>query len=86
MDFLEEVEKRTQVFEMRCYRKLLNFLSKDHVTNKEARRKIQAAIGEYDEILTVAIIRTPMVWPYLKSIWFSKDSPTGHSKRKEKKR
>ena len=28
-----ELEKRTQAFEMRCYRKLLNFLSKDQVTN-----------------------------------------------------
>ena len=26
---------------------------KDHVTNEEARRKIQAAIGEYDELLTL---------------------------------
>ena len=26
---------------------------KDHVTNEEIRRKIQAAIGEYDEILTL---------------------------------
>ena len=26
---------------------------KDHVTNEEVRREIQAAIGEYDEILTL---------------------------------
>ena len=26
---------------------------KDHVTNEEVRRKIQAAIGEYDELLTL---------------------------------
>ena len=25
----------------------------DHVTNEEVRRKIQAAIGEYDELLTL---------------------------------
>ena len=43
-----ELEKRTQAFEMRCYRSI-SF--KDHVTNKEVRRKIQAAIGEYDELL-----------------------------------
>ena len=40
-------------FEMRCYRRLLNSSYKDHVTNKEVRRKIQAAIGEYGELLTL---------------------------------
>ena len=31
----------------------LNISYKDHVTNEEVRRKIQAAIGEYDEFLTL---------------------------------
>ena len=48
-----ELQKRTQAFEMRCYRRLLNISYKDHVTNEEVRRKIQAAIGEYDELLTL---------------------------------
>ena len=48
-----ELEKRTQAFEMRCYRRLLNISYKDHVTNEEVCRKIQAAIGEYDELLTL---------------------------------
>ena len=48
-----ELKKRTQAFEMRCYRRLLNISYKDHVTNEEVRRKIQAAIGEYDELLTL---------------------------------
>ena len=48
-----ELEKRTQAFEMRCYRRLLNISYKDHVSNEEVRRKIQAAIGEYDELLTL---------------------------------
>ena len=39
---------------MRCYRRLLNISYKDHVTNEEVRRKIQAAIGEYDELLILA--------------------------------
>ena len=47
-----ELEKRTQAFEMRCYRRLLNIIYKDHVTNEEVRRKTQA-IGEYDELLTL---------------------------------
>ena len=48
-----DLGKRTRAFEMRCYRRLLNISYKDHVTNKEVRRKIQAAIGEYDELLTL---------------------------------
>ena len=48
-----ELEKRTQAFEMRCYRMLLNISYKNHVTNEEVRRKIQTAIGEYDELLTL---------------------------------
>ena len=47
-----ELEKRTQAFEMRCYLMLLNVSYKGHVTTEEVRRKIQAAIGEYDELLT----------------------------------
>ena len=37
---------------MRCYRRLLNISYKDHVINEEVCRRIQAAIGEYDELLT----------------------------------
>ena len=48
-----ELEKCTQAFEMGCYRRLLNISYKDRVTNEEVRRKIQAAIGEYDELLTL---------------------------------
>ena len=48
-----EIEKRTQAFEIRCYRRLLNISYKDHVTNEEVRRKIQAATGECDELLTL---------------------------------
>ena len=43
----------TQAFQMRCYRLLLNISYTDHVTNEEVRRKIQTAIGEYDELLTL---------------------------------
>ena len=49
-----ELEKRTQAFEMRCYQRLLNISYNDHVTNEEVRRKTQTAIGEYDELLTMA--------------------------------
>ena len=48
-----ELEKRMQAFEMRCYRRLLIISYKDHVTNEEVRRKIQAAIGEHGELLAL---------------------------------
>ena len=48
-----ELEKRTQAFEMRCYRRLSNISYKDHVTNEEACRKIQAATVEYQQLLTL---------------------------------
>ena len=31
----------------------MNISYKDHVTNEEVRRKVQAAIREYDELLTL---------------------------------
>ena len=40
-------------FVMRCYQRLFNISYKDHVTNKEVCRKIQAAIEEYDTLLTL---------------------------------
>ena len=40
----EKSENRTQAFEMRCYRRVLNISYNDHVTNEEVRRKIQEAI------------------------------------------
>ena len=48
-----ELEKRTQAFEIRCYRRLLNILYKDHITSEEIRRKIQAAAGEYENLLAL---------------------------------
>ena len=47
------LENRTQAFELRCYRRLLNISYTDHVTYEEVRRKIQAGIREYDELLSL---------------------------------
>ena len=69
--------------EMRCYRRLLNISYKDHVTNEEVRRKIQTAIGEYEELLTLVKKRKLRCF---KVFWSSKDNSTGHSERKKKKR
>ena len=79
-----ELEKRTQAFAMRCYRRLLNISYKDHVTNEEVHRQVQAAIGEYDELLTLVKKQ--------KLRWFGHVSrssglaKTIHSERKRKKR
>ena len=48
-----ELEKKMQAFEMRCYSRPLNISYKNHVTNEEVHRKIQAAIGECDELLNL---------------------------------
>ena len=56
---------------------------KDHVTNEEVHRKIQAAIGEYDGTLDPGQeTEAKMVWPCFKIFWSSKDTPIGHSERK----
>ena len=37
-----ELEKRTQAFEKRDYRRLLNISNKDHATKEDVRSKFQA--------------------------------------------
>ena len=72
---------------MRCYRRLLNMLYKDHDINEEVRRKIQAATGEYDELLTMAKKRKLMWFGHVSRYsGLSKVDPTRHSNRKEEKR
>ena len=48
-----ELEKRTQVFEMRYSQKLSDIPHMGLVTNEEIGRKIQEAIVEIDELLTL---------------------------------
>ena len=81
-----ELEKRTQAFEMRCYWRLLNISYKDHLTNEEVCRKIQAVIGECDELMTLVKKQKQIFWPHFKVFWFSKDNPTRNTERKKKKR
>ena len=47
---------------MRCYQRLCIILCKDHVTNEEVCWKIQAAIGEYDELLTLEAEKRILMW------------------------
>ena len=92
--FTAELEKRTQAFELRCYRRLLNISYKDQVINEEVRRKIKAAIGEYDGLLLLVkkrklvvklTILWTLVWPYFKVFWFSKTILQGTVKGKRKR-
>ena len=52
MDLDIEVREK-KAFEMGRYRRLKNILYNDNVSNEQLCRKIQAAIEEYDEILTI---------------------------------
>ena len=47
--------------EMRCYRKTLRILCKDHVGNDEVRAKIQQAIGPHEDLLTI-VKRRKLQW------------------------
>ena len=50
---IEKLQRRIQVMEMRCYRKILRISYKDHVTNEEVRAKIQKAIGPHEDLTIV---------------------------------
>ena len=46
---------------MRCYRKILHILYKDHVTNEEVRARIQQAIRPLEDLLT-SVKRRKLQW------------------------
>ena len=48
-----ELQRRIQAMEMRCYRNVLHFSYKDHVTNNEVRANIQQAIGPHEVLLSI---------------------------------
>ena len=47
--------------EMRCYRKILYILYKDHVTNEKVRAKIQRANLPHEDLLTI-VKRRKLHW------------------------
>ena len=53
--------QRIQATEMRCYRKILRILYKDHVTNEEVRAKIRQTIGPHEDLLTI-VKRRKLQW------------------------
>ena len=61
-----ELQRRTQVMEMRCHRKILRISYKDHVTNEEVCAKIQQAIGLHEDLLPIVKkTQTAAVWSCL---------------------
>ena len=81
------LEKRTQAFEMKCYRRLLNSLYKDHVFNEAVHRKILATIGEYDEHLILVKKRKLRWFSHVsRSSGLTKTILQGTVKGKKKKR
>ena len=77
-----ELQRRIQATEMRCYRKILPILYKDHVTNKEIRAEIQQAIGPHEDLLTMVKRRkTAVVWTCLPFIRSGQNHLTRHSEK-----
>ena len=65
-----ELQRRIQAMEMRWYRKILRISYKDHVTNVEVCAKIQQAIGPHEDLLTIQLTQTAVVWlcfPFIRS-------------------
>ena len=48
-----ELQRRIQAMEIRCYHKILCISYKDHVTNEEVHAKIQQAVGQHEDLLTI---------------------------------
>ena len=57
----EELQRRMQAMEMRCYSKILRISCKNHVSNKEVRAKIKQAIGTHEDLLTI-VKRRKLKW------------------------
>ena len=56
-----EIERKVQTVEMRSFRRLIDILYKDHITNEEVQSRIRKAIGPYEELLST-VKRRKMKW------------------------
>ena len=72
---------------MRCYRKILHISYKAHVTNEEARAKIQQAIGPHEGLLTI-LKRRKLKWygPFSHFIRSGQNHLARHTERQKKTR
>eukprot|EP00745_Piridium_sociabile_P035337 TRINITY_DN61654_c0_g1_i8.p1 TRINITY_DN61654_c0_g1~~TRINITY_DN61654_c0_g1_i8.p1 ORF type:complete len:112 (-),score=24.10 TRINITY_DN61654_c0_g1_i8:55-390(-) len=81
-----DLQRSIQAFEMRCYRKILHISYKDHVTNEEVCKRIKAAIGPYEDLLTIVKKRKLKWYGHItRSLGLAKKHLTGHCARKQKK-
>ena len=52
-----DLQGRTQVVEMRCYRRHLGISYRDHVTNEEVLQNVKQARGQFEDLLTTVTKR-----------------------------
>ena len=71
---------------MSCYRKILRFSYKDHVTNEEVRAKIQQAIGPHEDLTIVKETQTDAIWTCIPFIRFVRNHLARHSESGKKTR
>ena len=64
-----DTERRIQALGMRCFRKLLGILYKDHITNEEVKARIGKAMGSYEDLLN-SVKRRKLKW-YGHVTWLS---------------
>ena len=55
------LQRKIQVMEVRCYRKILRISYKDHVTNEEVCATIKQTIGPLEDLLTI-VKRRKLQW------------------------
>ena len=81
-----ELQRRIMAVEMRCYRRLLHISYKDHITNVIMCKKIQTAIGPYEEIFTT-VKKRKLRWfgHVVRSIGLCKKIVQGTVPRKRKR-
>ena len=60
-----KLERRIQVIEMRCFRKLLGITYRDRISNEEVRNWIKQAIGPHDDLLATIRHRKLKWYPHV---------------------
>ena len=81
-----ELQRRLQAMEMKCYCKILRISFNDHVTNEEARAKIQQAIGPHKSPDHRKEMQTAVVWTRLPFIRSGQNHTARYSERGKKTR
>ena len=76
MCLLNDVERRMQALEMRCFIKLLSISYRDNMANEEVKTRIENAIGPYEDLLTsVKIGKLKWYWHVTRSSGLAKIVP-----------